>query len=116
MFVIIFSNGQINLSEINFECREKKWIPLAALKHKDGKISIPCFETSDTAKQFAKRNLPKEWVRGAIYLGDNEKNFILEKGWSLEKFNFPRIFKNHPTITLDFEVLDFLEKPSVLYT
>ena len=114
--MIIFSNGQVNLSELSFECREKKWIPLAAIKHKNGSIHIPCFDTNDLAKQFAKRNLPKEWIRGAIKLGENEINFISQKGWIFEKFNYPNLLKDRSDIELGFEILDFCEKPELLYS
>ena len=116
MIAIIYSNGQIDFSELRFDCRENKWMPLADLKYKDGRVSIPCFEQSDIAKQFARRNLPKQWVRGGVELGDDEQDFIRNKGWNIEIFNFPKLFKTHPNIVLGFEVLDFTDKPAMLYT
>lgn len=116
MFVIIFSNGQVNLSELSFECREKKWIPLAAIKHNSGAIQIPCFDTVELAKQFAKRNLPKEWIRGAIQLGEKEIDFIIKKGWAFKKFTYPNLLKDKTDIEFSFEILDFCEKPELLYS
>jgi hypothetical protein len=116
MFAIVFSDGQIKFSEINKECREEKWIPIAVLRYQDESISVPCFEINDTAKQFAKRNFPKNWVQAAILLGDNELEFIERKGWKVEILHFPQLFTSRKDVRLDFEVLDFFEKPNVRYT
>jgi len=116
MIVVVYSDGQINISDINLDFREKKWIPIAVLKNDLGEIFVPYFNTFDTAKSFSKRNFPKNWLVGAIHLSDDEVEFIISKGWKAMNLNYPKLFTNHQELKIDFEIIDFHSKPIVLYS
>lgn len=115
MYVIIFSDGQITFEDISADCRNKSWAPLAVLKYVDGKITIPSFNDSDTAKSFAIRNLPKSWIKGSVFLQEVDFKSLESKGILKEVFDFPRLVKDRPDCTLSFEICEFAEQPDLLY-
>lgn len=115
MFAVIFSDGEIKLDDLKNDCREHLWIPIAVHKDRDGSVTVLCFNEADTAKRFAKRNIPKTWVHGAVLLNDDQIAFINSKKWKIEILGFPRIFRDNPDQVLGFEIVEFSEKPGMKY-
>ena len=116
MIVAFYSNGQIQLNEISVECKKSKWTPIAVLRCADGSIVVPTFIHESTVKDFSRRNFPKVWLIGAILLSENDINFIKKKCWKFMVLNYPRLFTNHPEYKLDFEIIDFDDEPSLVYS
>lgn len=115
MFAVIFSDGEVKLDDLRYDCREHLWIPIAVHKDRNGSVTVLCFNEADTARRFAKRNIPKTWVQGAVLLNDDQIAFINSKRWKIEVLGFPRIFRDNPDQVLGFEIVEFDEKPSMKY-
>lgn len=115
MFAVIFSDGEIKLDDLRDDCREHLWIPIAVCKDRIGSVTVLCFSCPDTAKRFAKRNMPKAWVQGAVLLDDDQIAFINSKKWKIEILGFPRIFRDNPDQVLGFEIVEFSQKPAMRY-
>ena len=109
---ILCSDGQLNINDVTQECITQKWVPLLVYKnHDDGLIYLPVFSIIDTAKDFIKRNLPKSWLKASIFLSDEDMISVKNKGWKIEHFSFPRKINSSKTITLGFEIHEFVEQP-----
>ena len=72
MIAIIYTDGVIKCDDLKNECQQQKWIPITVYRDKNDNITVICFEDVKIAKQFAKRNFPKEWIKGAISLTDDD--------------------------------------------
>lgn len=115
MYVVIYSDGQVSLSDMHTDCRSRSWIPMAVLRGKDGKITVPCFHDMDCAKGFATRNMPRHWVRGSVMLAKEDIETIKSKGWDMELFDFPRLVRDRDDSKLDFEIYEFDSKPELMF-
>lgn len=115
MYVVIYSDGQVSLSDMHTDCRSKSWIPMAVLRGDDGSISVPCFLDMECAKRFASRNMPREWIKGAVLLADEDFESIKSKGWALERFEFPRLVRDRKGSRLDFEIYEFASRPELMF-
>lgn len=112
MFALICTDGQMSVSEIHAECVKEKWVPLLVYRSKDSKQPIlPTFTLLDTARAFSKRNLPKEWLKGTVWLTDVDIQNIEKRGWRMEPFEYPRKMKDLPDIEFGFEIHEFAEEP-----
>jgi hypothetical protein len=113
MFAIICTDGQITLSQLRSECVKGKWVPLLIYRNKETKLPIlPIFNSLDIARQFSKRNLPKEWLKGCVSLTDVDMVAIDNRGLSTEIFDFPRKMTDLPDIEFDLEIHEFAEEPN----
>lgn len=116
MIAALYSSGQIELNELSIECKKSRWVPIAVLRCLDGSTVIPTFISESTAKDFSKRNFPKEWVIGAVILSENDIDFIKKKCWKIMTLNYPKLFTSHPEYKLDFEIIDFNDEPNLAYS
>lgn len=110
MIAIINTDGQIKINEIQKECIAGKWIPLLILNKNNKKI-LPVFNLPDIARNFIKRNLPKNWTHGCVFLSDSDIEKILKNGWEIQPFDFPRKLNESPEVEFDFEIHEFVEQP-----
>lgn len=115
MYAVLCSDGMIDVTAILKECRHQKWAPIVSYRKNSAPAItiIPVFDDPNIAKNFAKRNLPKDWLRGAVFLTPKNIEWIAKKGWEIEEMNFPKLVRDLP-ITLGFEILDFFDKPEVV--
>lgn len=116
MIALIYSDGSIMQDDLKNECQQQKWIPITVKKDKSNNVTVICFECYKVAKSFAKRNFPKNWIKGSITLCDDDLEFFQKKNWKIEILNFPRLLNSHPEYKLDFEIMEFNEKPDLIYT
>jgi len=111
MIAILCTDGGMQLSDIYNECQKNKWVPvLVYRKENDLTPIVVTFNNEDTAKRFAKRNIRKGWLLGAVYLGDEGIAYIKSKGWHFEIMDWPRRLSD---FELGYEVVDLLTKPEV---
>jgi hypothetical protein len=110
MISIICTDGQLGLTEIQKECVKGKWIPLLVLKQNNNLI-LPIFNLVEIARKFIKRNLPKEWNHGCVFLCEDDIVAIKKRDWKIEIFDFPRKVNENPEIELGFEIHEFEEEP-----
>ncbi len=115
MYVIIYSDGQISLDDFSNDCHRGSWVPIAVLKYKCGKMTVPCFNDPDTAKSFAHRNLPKSWIKGTVLLHTEDFDSLSSRGFIKEVYDFPRLVKDRVDCEMTFEILEFTEQPDLLY-
>ena len=110
MLAILCTDGQLELSHLVKECLNEHWAPVLA--YQDGsRTVIPVFHDSKTAQAFIRRNLPKEWVRGGIFLTENDVLSMKEKGWHLQEMSFPR--KMSDLVKFSLEIHNFVAKPEL---
>ena len=110
MIAVICTDGQMKIDEIEKECVTGKWIPLLIYKTNNKKI-LPVFNLEDVARSFVKRNLPKNWAHGCVFLADSDIEKILKNDWEIQPFDFPRKLNENPEIQFDFEIHEFQEEP-----
>lgn len=109
LFAIVYTDGEVNIHDICKECRIKKWFPiLSYIENKQ--IIITCFRSVDTAYQFIKRNLDKEWARGTIPLTEQQQGWMADQGWKIEILDFPKLYHNKELVP---QILEFLEQPEI---
>lgn len=116
MFAILCTDGELDYKAVIKECRPEKWIPLFAYYEakSPNKPIIPLFHDDNTAKNFAKRNFPKEWLKGAVFVTPENIAWMTERGWEMNPMAFPRKMNGLPGITFGFEVMDFFEEPDIM--
>lgn len=120
MICILFTDGVMQTHEIAGECKSQRWVPICVYREKGVNDAVPTvigFNNAETAKKFAKRNIPKDWVQGGVSLTDEDVQWIKNKGWKIEIFTFPKLMTSHPVYEISFEVLEFTgeDEPEVHY-
>lgn len=105
-YVIICTQGLMDLTAIRRECRDQSWCPILVY-NKDGNRTIPYFKNIQTANSFRKRNFPKEWIGGVVDLTPIDIQTLSNKGLNWEYLDFP---KKMPLI-FEVEIHEFAEKP-----
>lgn len=110
MIAILHTDGGLNAEDIYQECHDDKWAPVLTYQ-KDGVTTVVVFNSEEIAKKFIKRNLNKNWIVGAVYLGDEGIEFIKSKGWNIELMDWPRKLSE-----FQFEVVEFETSPHVQCT
>jgi hypothetical protein len=78
----------------------------------EGPPIIPCFESTEVARNFARRNLPKSWLRGVVNLTMRDTQWIDKKGWRIVLYDFPKKLKD--VVPFDIEVLEYDEEPKII--
>lgn len=106
MIAILCTDGAMDLRDILRESANK-WVPILVYLDK-GETVVVTFDNEDTAKRFAKRNIKKGWLLGAVYLGDDGVQYVNSQGWKIEVLDWP---KRIPNFT--FEVINFSTAPEV---
>lgn len=113
---ILNTDGELQLTDIEKGCRDKKWIPLLVHRPRGEPDAIPTvilFETSEVARRFSLRNTPKGHLRGGVNLTPQDMEWIKKKGWKTEFIYWPKLMTNLPEVELGFEVLEFQQTPEV---
>lgn len=115
MYAILCTDGQIDYQAVVKECRPEKWIPIFAYYHAENpeKPVIPIFHTPDVARNFAKRNLPNEWQKGAVFVIPENITWMKEKGWEVLPMSFPRRMTGLKDIRIGFEIMEFISEPEI---
>lgn len=115
-FAVLCSDGVIKPEDIVGELREEQWVPLAVTKPRGVENAAPTlllFNDQETAKKFAIKNFPKDWLVSVVQLADDDHDWIKDRGWLTEVVTYPRIMNSHPDYELTYEVLEFQTKPDV---
>jgi hypothetical protein len=118
MICVVYTDGLLKVREIAKECKKQKWIPICVYREKSAVNKVPTviiFHNQSIAKQFAKRNLPKEWPLATIQMHQNDLAFIKSKGWNFEVFSFPRLMTTHPLYEISFEIIELADEPDLNY-
>lgn len=89
MIVLLYSDGILSINDILKECKIQKWFPICAQGN-----TVIGFNDPEIAKKFAKRNFPKNWIRGGIRINENDINWIKSQNWSIEILNWPKLMKD----------------------
>lgn len=110
MIAILCTEGRMKYHEIKEECPSGQWVPIFCYKE-NSKSIIPIFSDENVALAFVRRNLPKDWVKGAVLLTDRDLEWIKNKGWEIRKMNYPNKLKDLKNIKFDLEILEFEEQP-----
>lgn len=105
MFAVLCTDGELDLNAVRNECVPGKWVPVFVYKvNADDSPIVPVFRDAITAKKFAKRNLPKNWMLGAVELTDRDIEWIKEKEWIIKEMTYPHKVDNYHC---GFEILEF---------
>lgn len=117
MYAILCTDGELNLQAVFKECRKEKWIPIFAYREEQSPDVpiIPLFHRDKDSKNFAKRNLPEKWLKGAVHVTSDNIKWMEDKGWKMEPMNFPRKINELPGISLGFEIMEFFEQPEIYF-
>ena len=92
--------------EVLQECCKEGWIPLIVWDNEDGVTIIPSFSSEQLCVNWLKRNLPKEWVKGAVTLSQDDLIKMRDElGWMTMEFEWPRKMKE--LVELRTEVYEF---------
>lgn len=109
MFVIMSSDGEMNLQEVSTECRKNCWCPILSAQVGEEKF-VPEFHLLDVAKQFMKRNMPKGWLSGVVNLTDEDRKTLQASGVNLKLYSFPsKLYEAN----FGVEIVNFSSEPEV---
>ena len=112
MYCIACTHGEMSCRDVLVECTAGKWVPILVMRPDDGPPVVPCFQSIDVARNFARRNLPKNWLCGVVNLRLGDAEWIEGKGWEVVVYGFPRKLKD--VVPFDIEVLEYDEEPAVI--
>lgn len=96
--------------EVKEECSSGRWAPIFCYRE-NSKTVIPIFSDENIAIAFVRRNLPKDWVKGAVVLTNRDLDWMVEKGWQIKEMIYPNKLKDIKNIKFDLEILEFEETP-----
>lgn len=109
MWAVLCTDGEMDSQAVRNECVSQKWVPLFVyrINPEDSPI-VPTFNDPLVAKKFAKRNLSKDWVCGAVRLSDRDIEWIKDKKWVIREMTYPNKVDNYHC---GFEILEYDESP-----
>lgn len=116
MFAVLCSDGAITADDVTGACRREQWVPLAVTRPRGQPEATPTlllFDTQQIARKFAIKNFPKEWLVSVVQLADEDYEWIKERGWNIEKIQYPRTMNSHPDYELGYAILEFRTHPDV---
>lgn len=111
LYAVLYTDGHINMQNIKYECQEQMWVPITTYKDNKESVVILC-ESDIIARNFSKRNLPSNWVKGSILLSPFDIDKIKDK-FKIEIFKFPRKIKDQ--FELGFEIIELPVEPDLFY-
>ncbi len=114
MFAVLCSDGAIKPEDIVGQLRDEQWVPLAVTRPRNDPKGIPTllmFNDAETARKFAVKNYPADWMISVVELADDDFQWIGQRGWKIETVSYPRQMNSHPDYELTYEVLNFQTKP-----
>ena len=112
IYCIVCTQGEMSYQDVLRECKSQKWVPILVMRLEEGPPIIPCFESTEVARNFARRNLPKSWLRGVVNLTMRDTQWIDKKGWRIVLYDFPKKLKD--VVPFDIEVLEYDEEPKII--
>ena len=80
-------------AEMLKELQESRIAPILTFD-RDGKTIVPMFKSKRSGERFAQRNTPKDWAIGTMKAGASDIKKIVDAGWVIEVFHFPRRIPN----------------------
>lgn len=104
LYALVCTEGHMRLHEVRDECVAQKWAPLVIYRE-EGRIKLPVFPTTQTARRFAQRNFPREWLTGALGLNRQDYDIFARKEIICTTFDFPKYMKDR--VTFDIEIHEF---------
>ncbi len=110
MIAILCTEGRMKHHEIKDECPAGKWAPIFCYRE-NSKTIIPIFLEEQVAIAFVRRNLPRDWVKGAVVLTDRDLDWMKKKDWEVREMKYPNKLKDIKSINFDLEILEFEEQP-----
>lgn len=113
MLAILYTEGRMKHHEIRGECVSGSWAPILCYKQNKSRV-VPVFYDEKVAVSFVRRNLPKDWVKGAILLTDKDLDFIRKKGCILRKMEYPNKLTDIKDIVFDLEIIEFEQEPDFI--
>jgi hypothetical protein len=115
MFAVLYNDGALTFGDVINSCHAEKWVPLYTYRTvaNPDAVKIVCFENEKDVKKFAKLNLPKDWLVGAVQLSKAEMMWCAAKGWKLVMFSKPMVMRKRTDLTVGHEVIEFSESPGV---
>lgn len=103
--------GEMSFYEMSREFPKERVCPVVVLD--DGeKKTVLLFFNQKIAKDFARRNLPKEWLKGVLQADEEDLAMVKSKGWDTMKFLFPRRIRETEG-QLTVEVIDLKKETTV---
>jgi len=110
MHAVICTDGDVTANQLINECAKEQWIPVFAYYEDDVPV-IVTFEFASMAKKFIDRNFPREWTKGTLSFSQNDIRNILDKGWKIDKLNWPKKLLGKPGLRTGFEIIELNEQP-----
>lgn len=117
MFAILCSDGAVKPEDIVGQSGNEQLVPLAVTKPRgnpNGTPTLLLFDDEETAKKFAKRNFPSDWLLSVVMLPDADCEWVKERGWNVEKVPYAKRMGDHPDYELTYAVLEFKARPDVV--
>jgi len=103
--------GDMNFKEVKRECADNKFVPILVYVY-EGKRVMPYFSSGNVCKDFCRRNLPKEWLSGAVTLGQEElEKLAADNNMDVKLFDWPRNIKKF--VEWDIIIHEFLDTPDI---
>lgn len=109
LFAVFCPDGTLKLKDMN-RCQAEKWIPIATITVKN-KINALIFSDVKVARNFIRRNYPKDWLRGLIVLSTKQLEWMRDKNWEVRYMTYPNILKDTPGF--GYEVIEFDVEPDL---
>jgi hypothetical protein len=116
MFAVLCSDGAITVEDVTGACRREQWVPLAVTRPRgqpEANPTLLLFDNERTARKFAMKNFPKDWLVSVVQLADADHEWVKNRGWLTEKIDYPRTMNSHPDYELTYAVLEFRNVPDV---
>jgi len=89
MYVAISSDGQMSGAEMLKELQEARICPVMTYVENEERI-VPLFVSADTAQKFAKRNTSRGDTIGTMFVREEDKQQLIDRGLKIEVLSFPK--------------------------
>lgn len=105
--------GHMSVQQIQYELKADKVCPLLVYEF-EGETIIPLFVSKKVCHDFLKRNLPREWISGAVDLTPEDLEVLCEQDHlKARKFEWPRKIKD--LVIFNVHIHEFVDVPDVTF-
>jgi len=104
-YIIVFTDGDLNIQEIKNECHVDNWSPVLILRTNEGVI-VPLFRDRKICINFIKRNVPKKQMVGIMGMSEIDTQLFADKGWNIDWHTYPKLYLNREGFKIEVGIIE----------
>lgn len=104
-FVVVFTDGDLDFSEMKNEAQKENWAPILVLRHQ-GQTIVPVFRDMGVCHDFMRRNVLGKQLKAIVGMSEVDLKRFTDRGFKLDWHDFPKRYVDRPGYEVSLEVVE----------